>query len=153
MAKIGELGEDLVACWLRTQGWIIKYRRWRCRWGEIDIIAQFQSGDRLAFVEVKTRGIDNWDLDGLLAITPQKQAKLSKTAAFFLAKYPAFDDFPCQFDVALVNYRSSDKFTKNSQYPIDFTSDCQHFELGKPIYWQGYQLILQQYIEAAFDLS
>lgn len=37
---IGNAGEDLVAQWLQSQGWVILYRRWRCRWGEIDIIAQ-----------------------------------------------------------------------------------------------------------------
>ncbi len=38
---IGIAGEDLVAQWLQTQGWEILHRRWRCRWGEIDIIAQY----------------------------------------------------------------------------------------------------------------
>lgn len=37
---IGVLGEDIVAQWLQFQGWIILHRRWRCRWGEIDIVAK-----------------------------------------------------------------------------------------------------------------
>jgi putative endonuclease len=37
---IGALGEDLVAKWLTQSGWNILHRRWRCRLGEIDIIAQ-----------------------------------------------------------------------------------------------------------------
>ena len=141
MTKIGELGEKLVGCWLETQGSIVKYSRWYCRWGEIDLIAQ--SCQSLRFVEVKTRGIDNWDAGGLFAINSQKQAKLSQTAAFFLAKHPELADFPCQFDVALVSYKPSKTI---SQFQ-------QSFELGKPVYWQGYQLTLQEYLEAAFDLS
>lgn len=39
-ADIGILGENFVADWLQAQGWTILHRRWRCRWGELDIIAQ-----------------------------------------------------------------------------------------------------------------
>ncbi|MBH8561842.1 YraN family protein [Nostoc sp. CENA67] len=38
---IGSLGEDLVAQWLESTGWEILHRRFACRWGEIDIIAQY----------------------------------------------------------------------------------------------------------------
>ncbi|MBH8574177.1 YraN family protein [Nostocaceae cyanobacterium CENA369] len=37
---IGQIGEDLVAQWLESTGWVILHRRFACRWGEIDIIAQ-----------------------------------------------------------------------------------------------------------------
>ncbi|MDJ0725266.1 MAG: YraN family protein [Prochloraceae cyanobacterium] len=141
MIKIGQLGEDLIASWLKTRGWVIRYTRWYCRWGEIDLIAQ--CSESLRFIEVKTRRSPNWDAGGLLAINPQKQAKLSQTAAFFLSKHPELADFPCQFDVALVSYQPTKKTSKFKQ----------SLELGKPIYWQGYQLTIQKYIEAAFDVS
>ena len=38
---IGIAGEDLVAEWLQSNGWVILHRRWRYRNGEIDIIAQY----------------------------------------------------------------------------------------------------------------
>ncbi|WP_009633132.1 YraN family protein [Synechocystis sp. PCC 7509] len=97
---IGVLGEDFIAQWLQSNGWKILHRRWRCPWGEIDLIAN--TCDSLAFVEVKTRSAGSWDAGGLLAITPQKQAKLWKAANYFLATYPEFGDYGCSFDVALV---------------------------------------------------
>ncbi|MFB2977079.1 YraN family protein [Microseira sp. BLCC-F43] len=45
-ADIGILGEDFVASWLQAQGWTILHRRWRCRWGELDIIAQQGAGEQ-----------------------------------------------------------------------------------------------------------
>jgi putative endonuclease len=85
---IGLLGEELVIQWLQSTGWVILHHRWRCRWGEIDIIARLEpqkksdkyplpshSFPMLVFVEVKTRSRGNWDLGGLLSITQQKQAK------------------------------------------------------------------------------
>lgn len=50
---IGKAGEDYTANWLQKQGYTILDRNWRCRWGEVDIIAQ--KGGIVAFVEVKTR--------------------------------------------------------------------------------------------------
>ncbi len=148
MTKIGELGEQLVAQWLQTQGFLIRQRRWRCRWGEIDIIAQSELSSTLIFVEVKTRSCGNWDADGLLAITPQKQAKLWQTAELFLAESSHLADYPCRFDVALVNYRRSKRFSTKQSIDCDRK---QAIKIAEPISWQGYQFTLQEYIEGAFD--
>jgi putative endonuclease len=147
---IGDLGEELVANWLQSRGWIILQRRFSCRWGEIDIIAQFEDkgdkGDRnqdslLAFVEVKTRSFGSWDSGGREAIAAKKQAKLWRTAQIFLTKYPEKADCPCQFDVAIVFcQRISKKVTRAVAQEALATSSVG-----------GYELKLQEYIPAAFD--
>jgi len=101
----GKQGEEVVAQWLISCGGKILHHRWRWRSGEIDLIGI--ESDVLLFIEVKTRNRSNWDADGLLAITPQKQAKILTTAELFLAKYPHLADYPCRFDVAIVRNRSS----------------------------------------------
>ncbi|MGM3308028.1 YraN family protein [Anabaena sp. WFMT] len=152
---IGDLGEDLVAQWLQSTGWEILHRRFSCRWGEIDIIAQYhdqkvtatqKNGNRqeiiLAFVEVKTRSAGNWDAGGRIAITQQKQAKLCSTAQIFLSQYPEKADCYCRFDVALVYcQRLSKKLVGAIVTP----------ESPASLSIAGYQLTLQEYIAAAFD--
>ncbi len=142
MTTIGKIGEQFVAQWLISQGWQILHERWRSPGGEIDIIAQHYNSNTIIFVEVKTRKRKNWDHDGILAVTPQKQEKISQTASYFLGEYPQFSNFICRFDVALVHHRPcSHHGSKNPNLMI---------KKGKPIQWQGCQLTLLDYIEAAF---
>ncbi|WP_107666877.1 YraN family protein [Cyanothece sp. BG0011] len=142
MTSIGKIGEQFVAQWLISQGWQILHQRWRSPGGEIDIIAQHQNSNTIIFVEVKTRKSKNWDQSGILAVTPQKQAKITQTASYFLGQYPQFSNFICRFDVALVHHQPC--------YPSDNKHSNFLVEIGKPIQWQGYQLTLLKYIKAAF---
>ncbi|MBD2213019.1 YraN family protein [Nostoc linckia FACHB-104] len=143
---IGDVGEDLVAQWLQSTGWLILHRRFLCRWGEIDIIAQYHDSptpnSTLAFVEVKTRSPGNWDMGGRSAITAKKQTKLWRTAEIFLAQHPDKADYPCRFDVAIVYCQ---KIPKNFH---EATSKPQ--VLASSVV-AGYQFQLQEYIPAAFD--
>ncbi|EAM50134.1 YraN family protein [Crocosphaera watsonii WH 8501] len=142
MISIGKIGEQFVAQWLTSQGWQILHERWRSPWGEIDLIAQQLDINIVIFVEVKTRKTRNWNQDGILAVTPQKQAKIRQTADYFLGEYSQFSNFFCRFDVALVHHQPANhNFSKNSYSVI---------KIGQPIQWGNYQLTLLDYIEAAF---
>jgi putative endonuclease len=50
---VGRLGEQVAAEHLESRGLQIITRNWRCRAGELDIVAR--DGSELVFVEVKTR--------------------------------------------------------------------------------------------------
>ncbi|MEH2181473.1 YraN family protein [Nostoc sp.] len=163
---IGHLGEDLVAQWLQSTGWVILYRRFSSRWGEIDIIAEYSGGggeqrsrgaegripnsglstqdSLLAFVEVKTRSSGSWDTGGRSAITPQKQTKIWRTAGIFLAQYPEKADYSCRFDVAIVYCQ---RISKN------LTGITANQEALATSSVPGYKFKLQEYIPAAFDSS
>jgi putative endonuclease len=97
---IGNKGENFVVDLLQTNGWQVIATQWKCRWGEIDIIAYDRNW--LIFVEVKTRSDRNWDQNGALAISMRKQQKLYKTASEFLSHHPNLESLSCRFDVALV---------------------------------------------------
>jgi putative endonuclease len=51
---LGERAEGATAAWLETRGWTILARRWRCRDGELDLVAQDPDGVLVA-IEVKVR--------------------------------------------------------------------------------------------------
>lgn len=163
-SQIGVLGEKLVADWLQGNGWEIIERRWRCRWGEIDLIAGERIAEeipdrqlpqhpyqRIAFVEVKTRSHRNWDANGLLSIHAQKQAKLLQTAEIFLSDRPDLTDCPCQFDVALVCYQRRSP----AHQVISQSNSSSPVTLGQPVKIADsmgeYQLTLHQYISGAFN--
>lgn len=89
----GQLGEQYAARRLEQTGWKIADRNFRCAYGEVDIIAQYE--DVLAFIEVKTRKEDCL-YHPYEAVTYTKQQHLIHTAQFYLMKHettasPRFD--------------------------------------------------------------
>ncbi len=79
---LGRRGEALAAEALRAQGFTIVERNFRCRAGEIDLVAL--DGPTLVFVEVRSRRGDRMGTP-LESIDPRKQARLTRVARHFLA--------------------------------------------------------------------
>ena len=97
-ADVGRQGEEEAAKLLRRKGYRILARNYRCRHGEIDIVA-FESGE-IVFVEVKSRFTDGKG-SALEAVTLAKQRKIARVAEQFLVERN-LDDRPCRFDVVAV---------------------------------------------------
>lgn len=94
---LGQWGEDRAAEWLQQRGWRIVARNFRCRMGEVDIIAE--DGRYLAFVEIKLRKDGQYGA-ACEAVTLSKQRKLRTTAEYYLMCRPT--DLQPRFDVAEV---------------------------------------------------
>lgn len=100
---LGQVGERLAALHYGSRGYRILARNWRCRSGEIDIVAS--RDNEVVFCEVKTRS-------SLAVGYPEesvgyvKQKKLKELATEFLAAYRDVEDVPgvtrVRFDVASV---------------------------------------------------
>jgi putative endonuclease len=83
-AQIGALGEQLAVDHLTALGMQVLARNWRCRYGELDVIATDPSDRTLVFVEVKTRTGDGFG--GLPeAVTARKVQRIRRLAALWLA--------------------------------------------------------------------
>ena len=81
---LGRYGEDLAAAHLQATGLQILERNWRCRMGEIDIVAL--DGDCLVVCEVKTRQSVTAGAP-LEAVTRVKLGRLRRLAAAWLADH------------------------------------------------------------------
>ncbi len=82
---LGRWGEGLAAQDLRRRGCTIVAAGWRCRMGEIDLIAADKT--YLRFVEVKLRKDDRF-AQAREAVDYRKQQKLKAAASLYLAQHP-----------------------------------------------------------------
>ena len=95
----GARGEKLACRFLRSHGYKILYRNFRARTGgEIDIVCR--DGDTLVFVEVKTRGSEDFGRP-VEAINRQKQLRISKGGLAWLRMLDN-PDIVFRFDVVEV---------------------------------------------------
>ena len=83
-AEIGAFGEQLAVAHLTSLGLLVVDRNWRCRHGELDIIAADNATHTVVFVEVKTRTSDHFG--GVQqAVSPDKVRRLRRLAGLWLA--------------------------------------------------------------------
>ena len=93
---IGTCYEAKAAAYLETLGYRILQKNYRCRSGEIDLIAMHHG--YLVFVEVKYRR-DEKTGSGMDAVDARKQRRIIRAASWYLTEHHKDADTPCRFDV------------------------------------------------------
>ena len=96
----GGLYEQKAAAYLKKQGYVILETNYRCRQGEIDLIAR--EGETLVFVEVKYRSTARYGMPSE-AVDARKQRRICNVASFYLYRNHLPADTPVRFDVAAVS--------------------------------------------------
>lgn len=86
---VGEHGEQVACDHVTGRGWQIVERNWRCRVGEVDIVAW--DGGCLVFCEVKTRRSDRYG-SPVEAVTPTKASRLRRLAWVWLQDHDVHPD-------------------------------------------------------------
>ena len=100
MNRRGDPAERLAAAYLERQGLTILERNYRCRFGEIDLIAAHDA--TLVFVEVRARESEAFG-GAAASITAAKRRRLVAAARHYLAQRRVRG--ACRFDVVLVRGR------------------------------------------------
>jgi putative endonuclease len=96
---VGKAGEEVAVQYLLQRGYHILQRNYRCRFGEIDLIAR--EGRTLAFIEVKTRRSQRFG-PAASAVTFEKQRHLIKASQMYMTQMKKTHE-PCRFDVVAID--------------------------------------------------
>lgn len=93
--EFGQYGEDLATQYCRKHNFKILVRNYRCRYGEVDIIAQYDNV--LHFIEVKNRSHDL--IPGRYAVNAGKQRHIRQVAKHYLVQHNLLNQSLISFDV------------------------------------------------------
>jgi putative endonuclease len=94
--KAGDRAERIAAAYLKDKGLALIESRYRCRWGEIDLI--LRDRDTVVFAEVRLRRSNAFG-GAAYSIDRRKQARIIATARHYLA---GTRESACRFDVVLL---------------------------------------------------
>jgi putative endonuclease len=109
---LGRTGERLAAEALLSKGYCILERNFRCRHGEIDLVAEDEQD--IIFVEVKARRGDSFGLPED-ALTMRKRRKLMEVASYYLDLHMCTDR-SWRIDVVAVQFSSNGKLEEIRVY-------------------------------------
>jgi putative endonuclease len=96
----GQRAEELAAQFLHQQGLTILARNYRCRVGELDVIAR--DGAVLVVAEVRTRASDAYG-GAAASVDRRKQQRLIRATKRLLQQQRDLAQLPVRFDVVIVH--------------------------------------------------
>ena len=111
----GAVGEDLACRHLRQRGLKILERNYRCRVGELDVVAR--DGDTVVFVEVKERGRASHG-GAVEAVTLPKRRRVIKAAQRWAASHGASESL-VRFDVVAIDWQDGKPVVRHEQGAFD----------------------------------
>ena len=121
----------MAAAYLECRGYSIISRNWRSRRGEIDLICS--RGEKIVFVEVKTRGETDFGLPGD-ALTAKKSRRLLQAASLYLSQNDLWNR-PCRFDLLSVSLREQGCEIRHDRDIISSSQDGSALGRGHA-HWQ-----------------
>jgi len=95
--RTGVSAESRAAAFLMAKGYRILEKRFRTRYGEIDIVARRRN--LVAFIEVKARASLE---EAAYAVTARQQVRIVAAAQAWLMAHPEHADFDLRFDAVLI---------------------------------------------------
>lgn len=110
--NLGKIGEDLALDYLKSHSFSVLEKNFRCKFGEIDIIAE--KNHCLCFIEVKTRSNLNHGAP-FEAVNKQKIYHIKKVAQYYLLKNK-FDNYKLKisvFSILIQDGKTDIKFWKD----------------------------------------
>ncbi|MNI07521.1 hypothetical protein D3C73_605310 [compost metagenome] len=100
--QIGRAGELIAQTYLREQGFMILEMNWRCKSGELDIVAELDQV--LVFVEVRTRKRLGSYGTAKESVNPRKQQQVRETAQYYLHRFRKYEQ-RVRFDVITIELK------------------------------------------------
>lgn len=107
---LGKRGEEEACKYLEKMGYRLLERNYRCKLGELDIVAKDLLG-MLAFIEVRSRSGKNFGLPEE-SINYTKKNKLRALANYYLMTKPEFTRLPCRFDIIAAYFNKEGQLEK-----------------------------------------
>jgi putative endonuclease len=114
-ARPGQAGEDLACDFLLSHGYRIRARNFRCRAGELDVVAE--RADVTVFVEVKERHGSSHG-QGFEHVTWAKRRRLLQAARLYASRH-GLTDRRLRFDVVSIDWRDGRPHVRHDEDAFD----------------------------------
>lgn len=111
----GQAGEEHACLYLAERGYTVRARNFRCRSGEIDVVAERDGV--VVFVEVKERRGDRHGR-GFESVTRGKRLRIVQAARLYASRF-GLTESPLRFDVVSIDWQDGRAHVRHDQGAFD----------------------------------